>query len=292
MDFIETTDQEMNFKVLEFISRELLPYTCQLFTLNDNGTPTPFGSGVYTKLGESYFILTASHVAEYIRENSGKGKHLYVRSKVKDGYLNVVGSIRGSNLDIDTVDLAYIKVNESFLSQLNNNYRFLPISKFRARPKLYNVSNCCVVGYPEVNSWAEGRSLITGANSYLLEPCRKNVYDYYNFKPEENILLEVKGKGKSLSDGSVEKVSEKEFHGISGGGLWLLIFKGGANNIPLEIDFRLIGIMTEYRKGKYYCLVANHVDLLFSAITKYGGINFEIKLLPDSDPFAGHSFRA
>lgn len=239
-----TPDREINSTVLELINKDILRFTCQLFILNSD-QPEPYGSGVFAKLGDSYYILTASHVAEYIRDAK---RNLYVRAKVKDGYVNVVGSVKGTEMNIHGVDLAYIKVNESFLREIHDNFKFLPISKFRAHNKLVNLSQYCVVGFPEKNSWVQNRSLITGANAYILEPSRENVYKYYKLKPEVNYLLDIKGKGTDLAEGTVNRIYDGEFHGISGCGLWLLM--PHTNEGELKIDYRLIGIMTEFRKGE------------------------------------------
>jgi len=34
-----------------------------------------------------------------------------------------------------------------------------------------------------------------------------------------------------------------------------------------EIDYRLVGIMTEFKKGRYFCLIANKIHLFIEALT-------------------------
>ena len=91
----------------------------------------------------------------------------------------------------------------------------------------------------------------TGTSAYFMAPSKPKVYDYYKLKPENHISLEFKGKGKDVVTGDIKKI-RGDHHGLSGCGLWLIILN--KNGSGYDYDFRLIGIMTDFRRGKFdYC---------------------------------------
>ena len=63
------------------------------------------------------------------------------------------------------------------------------------------------------------------------------------------------------------------FHGLSGCGLWLMM----PNMSDNSYDYRLVGIMTDYRKGKYYCLIGNKIHLLIEALSFFENMKFRTK---------------
>ena len=86
-------------------------------------------------------------------------------------------------------------------------------------------------------------------------------------------ILDMKGKGTDISTGKPSKIDD-QFYGISGCGLWFLIFNNNPTTGELSLDYRLIGIMTEFRKGKYYCLIGNKIRLILNAMTAIDGLKF------------------
>lgn len=56
--------KETDKAVLEQINSKIFKHTIQLLKY-ENGRPTPFGSGIFAKIYDDYFIITASHVASF-----------------------------------------------------------------------------------------------------------------------------------------------------------------------------------------------------------------------------------
>lgn len=82
----------------------------------------------------------------------------------------------------------------------------------------------------------------------------------------------MEGKGTNLTDAEKTKINDK-FHGISGCGLWLIFtYKDGEEH---KVDYRLIGIMTEFRKGKFYCLIGNKIQLVVDALNSLEGLKIQ-----------------
>ena len=121
-----------------------------------------------------------------------------------------------------------------------------------------------------------------------MEPSKDEYYDHYCFDRKTTILLDVKGKGKDLIDPTKTNKIEptREFHGISGGGLWFLIIYNDEKG-ELAVDYKLIGIVTEYKTGRYLCMVANRADILLYKLRETE--NYKFREIPRyfSQPIEG-----
>lgn len=262
---IRIIDQKIN----EVCRTEIVRYTCQFFTKNTEGIK-PFGSGVFVKSEKKYFILTASHVAGHL-----KNGNLFIkayRANIADQAWITKIEKSGKFEKSNEIDMAIIPIDEEMLPSLSRHYSFLPISRLKKHDKLYDTSQYAVVGFPTVNVKRDKGFLETGISIYLASPSKEKVYEHYGFDPKYFYIFEVKGKGKDLVSGNKVKINS-EFHGISGCGLWLmLIYEEGGE---YKIDYRLIGIMTEVRKAKYYCLIGNKIQIIVDALIKYENINID-----------------
>lgn len=250
----------------ELIFQQLIPHTCQLFENIDGKGLQPFASSVLVNLGDSFYIFTASHVTEFLQT----GKQLFV--KTNTGYVSIVGEYNETILNkSDNVDLAFFRIDDVIVKDLINVYRFLPISKIRKHNKLLDAAQYCVVGFPEKNKRHEEGRLQTYASAFIVQPCNQKVYNYYGFKEDSSFILEIKGKGIDLKTGMVKKVKDN-FHGLSGCGLWLLLIEKKGD--IYSADYRLIGIMTEFRKDKFYCLIGNRVEIILQEIKDSGLVKY------------------
>lgn len=261
----EITDKEdiriFDQKINEICGTEIVRHTCQFFRKGEKGLE-PFGSGVFAKSEKKHFILTASHVAEYFEKD---GENLFIKVDHKN-FINVIGQIWMTEIEKSKeIDVAIIRIDEEMLPALSKPYFFLPISKFRKHDKMLDAPQYAVVGFPAVNVKRDNGHLETGATIYLTSPSKEKVYKYYDFDPKHFYILKMEGKGKDLDSGEKSKINDK-FHGISGCGLWLMFtYKENGEH---KVEYRLIGIMTEFRKGKYYCLIGNKIEIVVDALIK------------------------
>jgi len=257
-------------KVLDqLMGHEFLPHTCQIFERTTDAKMKPFGSGVMALLGGSYYILTASHVAEYLTDETP----LFIRRA--GGYISIIGDVRVTDLDKNNeIDLAYIKLSPELLPILEGGYRFLPLSKIRKHSNLFYATQYCVFGYPQDSTKEIDGKLESQAEGYFVEPSKERVYQHYKYDPTACFVLDFKGKGKDVRTGIDRKVTTQP-HGLSGCGLWLTL--PSYNGKDWTVDYRLIGIMTEFKNGKYFCLVGNRIELLINAIQEFEGLDFKTK---------------
>lgn len=252
------------------VENELIRFTIQFFYKSEEGL-RPFGSGVLAYIHKTHFIFTASHVADYVEK---EGKDLYIRVGRKD-YVNVLGMFRYTDMEMsEGVDLAYIKLDEQMIEPLSGPYKFLTIDKIRKHELRRGGLNYCVLGYPEGNIKFDTGRMETGASYFLTSSTNDNPYKYYKYDKDKYHILTMRGKGLDMETGAKKKVNT-HFHGISGCGLWYLEYRVDEQEETVHVDYRLIGILTEGRNGKYFCLIANRIHTLIEALIKIEGFKFK-----------------
>lgn len=145
--------------VKEIIDSSLLRHTIQFFYKTEQGL-RPFGSGDLALIHDTHFILTASHVADYLTTEQNQ---LYIRVDKKK-IINVIGEIKLTEINKSKgVDLAYIKIDKVMLPELERPYKFLTIDKISEHNQMLDGVNYCVLGFPEKNIKTENGILETGA---------------------------------------------------------------------------------------------------------------------------------
>lgn len=257
-----TYTDETDKMVSDLITNRILRHTLQFFVKGKKRLE-PFGSGVFAKIHNDYFILTASHVADFFEQNPGKDLMIRVNKK---SFINVLGDIKYTDMDKSKgIDLAYIKVDKQMIEPLSKPYIPIEIDKFRAHHNLFYAMNYCVLGYPETNITKETEPFDTGASFYLTSASKDNRYNKYKYSKKEYIIVDMEGKGTDIKTNETSKI-DTHLYGISGCGLWLLLFYKNPKTGNDEIDYRLVGIMTEFKKSKYFCLVANKIHLIIDAL--------------------------
>lgn len=265
-------DQQIHQELQKLILNEIGPYTCHLLKQGQGEDMKPFASGVMAELGGSCYILTASHVIE---DWSDQNK-LFL--EVRNGnYISVVGKGVGTGIGKDTIDVAYIKLKPELSSLLKGWYKFLPIFRFLKHNKLLLEANYCVYGFPvSLSRKADGKLKSLGA-AYYLKPLPDEVFEHYGFDFLAHYVLEFKGKAINIKTGIEEKI-KIEHNGLSGGGLWYATvdFDGG----KFISEAKLIGIMTEFRKAKYECLIANRIEIVLASLHQNEGLQFKKKGRP------------
>ncbi len=266
------SNEETDRLVVELVDNYLLRHTIQFFYKTDAGL-RPFGSGVLALIHDTHFILTASHVVDYLKKDDNQ---LYIRVD-KKGYINVLGDIKYTDIDKSKgVDLAYIKLDPQMIPHLIKPYKFLTINKFARHSKMLDGMNYCVIGFPEKNIKFENGSMETGASFYLTSATNENPYNHYKLSKEDYFIVDMKGKGTDVESGK-PTIINTHFYGISGCGLWYLIFNLDPNTNKYSLDYRLIGIMTQFKKAKYFCLIANKIHLILEAFKVIEGFKFREK---------------
>ena len=254
--------EETDRMVSDLITNRILRHTLQFFVRGEKRLK-PFGSGVFAKIHNDYFILTASHIADFFEKNPDEDLQIRVGEKL---FINVLGDIKYTDIEkSEGVDMAYIKLDKQLIEPLAKPYKPLEIDKVRNHHNLFYAMNYCVLGYPEKNITKEKETFNTGASYFLTSASKDNRYQNYKYDKKDYIIVDMAGKGIDIETNEETKVDTR-FYGISGCGLWLLLFYKNPITGKDEVDYRLVGIMTEFKKSKYFCLIANKIILLIEAL--------------------------
>ena len=261
----------------EVITKNILRHTIQFFN-EVKGKLKPFGSGVFAKIYDDYFIITASHVADFFEKHPNEDLRIRVG---KTRYINVLGDIQYTEIEkSEGADLAYIKLDKQMIEPLLKPYIPISIDKIRNHNNLLYAMNYCVLGFPAINVSKVGEPFDTGASFYLTSPTNDKPYEYHKYNKRDYIVLNMEGKGTDIKTNNKTKINT-EFYGISGCGLWLLLYTTNAVTGKTEIDYRLVGIMTEFRKGKYFCVVANKIYLIIEAFKVIERYKFKERIIKE-----------
>lgn len=254
-------------------SEKLIHHTCQFF-IEKSGGLKPFASGVFVIIHNTHFIFTASHVVEEMTDND---TDLFIQIGENE-YVNVVGEIKQTYLNNSKgIDLAYIKLNEQIIPKLASNYNFLTLDKIRKHNRLLEGSaNYCVIGFPENSFEYDNDIFVPAAQVYITFPTNDNPYEYYKLSKNDWVVVQMTGKCQDVLTKKKYSI-DTQFYGLSGCGLWLMLPKVNEGTC----DYRLIGIMTDYKKGKYFCLIGNKIHLLLEALVVFE--NMKIKTLKQED---------
>lgn len=258
-------DHLINQELGKLLEQDIGPYTCQFLKLKSGKDLIPFASGVLAELGGSHYILTASHVIE----DWSNDNKLFI--EIEDGgHISVVGKGCGTEMEKEEkIDVAYIKLKDAIVPILRRWYRFLPIERFLHHEKLLDEANYCSYGFPVANPKNEkGKTIGAG---YFVRPNQDKVFEHYGFDALSHYVLEMQGKPINIKTGQPEKL-KVEHYGLSGGGLWYTTIELDDQDIFVS-EAHLIGIMTEFRKAKYYSLIANRIETLLAMIHQNEGFD-------------------
>jgi len=263
----EYIDSLINEELSKLIQGDIGLSTCQFFKEDGKGGVTPFASGVMVELGPSSYILTASHVIE----DWSNASKLFI--PLADDYISIAGHAYGTEMDKQNrFDIAYIKLTAQLATVLRYSYRFIPAHQMLHHDKSLLEANYCVFGYPVINNKQVDGKTKTFGSAYFLGLSQDKVFNYYGLDPLRHYAFEFQRKARSIKDGQAEKI-KTEHYGLSGCGVWYtdIEFKGN----KFRSSAHLIGIMMEFRKGKYECLIGNRLEIILALIQENEGIKIK-----------------
>ncbi len=263
----ELLDQLINQELNSLVNGDIGLSTCQFFKPKDNRTTVPFASGVMVELDNSAYILTASHVIEDWSNDS----KLFI--PFEDTYISVIGHAHGIESDkLHHLDVGYIKLAPKIVPLLNQFYRFIPLKQMMHDDKSLLEANYCIFGYPVVNQKKVGDEMKTYGSAYFTKPVKDKVFDYYGLNAYSHYVFEFKGKAINTINNQQEKI-KTEHYGLSGCGVWYIDIQ--LKKKKLCSSAHLIGIMTEFRKGKYECLIGNRLEVVLASIAEHEGVKLK-----------------
>lgn len=253
--------------IVNQVHNKIIQHTIQLWILKE-GKIKPYGTGVFFSIKGIYFIFSAGHVLKYLEEN--EDEHLFI--KIGTQFTNILGNISFLLHEESKLDFGYIMLDKQMENCLNEYYKSLKITDTSDLNTQMQVMNFGVLGYSEIDFLDKENPLSTFPTFYLTDLAKDNIYEHYRFDKNHFIITNFKGKGRYLNNGMSDTIIKmpSHFHGISGGGLWYFKIEPSG-----EVSYKLIGLMTEYRKSKFYCLISIKIGFILGLIHEKE--NIEIK---------------
>jgi hypothetical protein len=257
----------INEELSKLITHKIGPFTCQFLKYDTEKGLMPFASGIMVELNGSHFILTASHVIE----DWSDANKLFI--EIENGHISVVGKASGTETETgERIDVAYIKLKDELIPILRKWYKFLTAEQLLHHNKIFDEGNYCAYGFPVINFKIKSEIAKSVGSAYFMRPTTDKVFEFYKLSPLSHYILEFHGKPINIKTNQVEKI-KTEHYGLSGGGLWYTKMNFVHNRIISKAQ--LIGIMIEFRKGKYECLIANRVEIILALIEQNEGIKIK-----------------
>lgn len=264
-DDINDQLQALLNKRLIATTQHLKHYAILLYTF-DGQFYRPKGTGVFLSYKAMNFILTATHV---INDYSP----LY--TNISQGIVPVreFRNLRGV-LDMSknkNVDFGWITLTVNFARELAEHSAFVTIedianhdpSKYDLKIPPYvffgfSASRNTIVEDPK----AKIKFDLTAINVDKIR--NKNaVFEYLGLDPFANLAFALLGKSQELITGKT-KFKLPELNGMSGSGIWWLFYN--PNEKELKLSYKLIGIFSDYRNGKYHCAIGSKINIVLENI--------------------------
>ena len=243
--------------IIKDVTRDIASHTVQLFTLSGlYDRPIPYATGILLRTKNKYYILSAGHIANDLRDN----KILIIDSDTYnfiEGEAELIDPQKSAANDI--IDLVCISPSKSLISNLQSQYRFLDYQNVLLGHEVINEQRYLIFGFPSsysrINPMTKG--IKPRAFSFLTKPINSGLYEKMDYSKRFNYLLHYSRKStfRYTEEGTL---TGPKPYGLSGSGLWFLpeynIEKGET------VPHSLVGIMTEFN-NKYNALIGTKIGI-------------------------------
>jgi hypothetical protein len=247
-------------------ARKMARHTCRLFIKDEKGKPAPKGSGILFMVKGVHFLLTASHITQ----NWSDDNHIYIKTG-NNNFIALVGGLRETDFYKGKhVDLSYVKIAESIVSELQKSYVFLPYSKISENKDLTKNVIYSIIGYPEITKEGTEEDFTSEAQAYFLQPCSQTMYGMHNLDPETYYLLKIKSNEKDSVMENTKIIAA--LSKVNGSGLWLMTSEG---SMEVSVDYKLIGIITKFGDSAHSTFIAMRLCLIIDMIRKLEKIEMQ-----------------
>ncbi len=259
----------MQFLVEEYIKLQISDLntikraTCQFVV--DEFDYKSVGSGVFIKIKNSHFLVSAAHVMDKLGEIAvpiSNGKFL-----LKPGGNSIINNFGGSREE-DKLDIAILKLDEKSVEELSESYAFIDECDILLNHKFVNLPIYTFFGYPSSlsNTTFCKKKFQVYSFFHFSTPGEKSLYERFGLNDYQNVIASY-DKKKSYSQKSKLFSNGPDLYGISGCGLWM---SDPINIYKKQSNPKLVAIMTDWLLKDKRFVVGTRVDLITEAIrTKF-----------------------
>ncbi len=241
-------DNKMRIRAAAVISSS----TCIILDSESNETKF-VGSGVFVKVTDSYFLLTAKHVVKDYFENLS-----IPISNTKISFIRGDLIVNLKEEPGDKIDFAFWKLEASFVEDIKQKYEFITEQELGINHQSDSHPTYHAIGYPatkvKYNRIAdEDRYQIFSYNTVLSD---EELYQDFKCNTTNNLIINFDKKNSFNSYNGNKTVPVNPF-GMSGGGLWHIPLQPFNNG---KIIKSLVGILTEWPIQNRKHMIATRID--------------------------------
>ena len=226
----------------------------------------PKGTGIFLHYKEFLFILTATHVIndrEPLFTNIGD-KIVPVR---EFRHLRGVSDLQANR----TIDIGWITLTVDFARELAQHRAHLTMDDLiDHNPHDYDLSMPMYMftGFPaSMNMKVESpdTKISFDFTAIHVAPIRNSeaVFNYLHLDRFANMAFTLSGKAPEIIR-NIPKFRLPELNGMSGSAIWWLFYN--PKEEELEFNYKVIGLFSDYRNGKYHCAVGSRISIVMENI--------------------------
>lgn len=251
-------------------ARTIYPSTCHFLKIDDRDNPKPHASGVFAKIENNYFLLTAAHVIDDCEEN------IYIGIKQEEPLLRLGGewtkNIPETTREKDKIDAAVLKLDDETIKKIGGAYQFIDINSIEINHSAKEMPMYLSLGFPatmsKFNSYKN--KMVSKPFQYITMCAKEEVYAKLECDTIINIVVYY-DKNNVVDYSSGEKKNGPDPFGISGSGLWYVpetevLKTSGVNK-------KLVAIMTEWPSENRNYWIGTRIDVFTEIIRNKYNIN-------------------
>lgn len=236
---------------------------CPIFRENKEGKPEQYGSGVFVRIAQEHFMLSAAHVFDDFKERVilVPGRESLV--EIHGPYLTTPLPASGSRKD-DHFDMGYFHLDTDQREDLDRSLLFLDERDCAPMDVTSDGDAYTLIGYQSELSEITNTKAQTEISRISCSGVQDHRYQKLGIDPMTHILLQYRMK-KGMSYKGMIQGKRHDFRGMSGGGVfaWSKDFPD-----PKAIaQPQLVGIITEY-SDYHNVFIATRLHHVLSAMHK------------------------
>lgn len=262
MDYAFDVESQTIASLANLMARNILP----LFAEVSNGKPKLIGSGFLISSSTDYYLVSAAHVFDEMRDGNELFFFIEPNTKRKlSGSLRLTETPEGKVRKHDRLDIGVLKLEGTGLPPYPKVDKYpLEISALRANVLPRESKQYLIVGYPETKSRANPierkvTSKIYGFRSVSV-PLEK--YAVLGVNDQSHIVLSFDVKHTVGSNKQICAFPEPA--GMSGSPVWLLYDENGSND---QNQTPVVGIAIEHHKS-CHAIVATDIGVALRLINE------------------------
>ena len=237
--------------------------TCHFLKIDERDNPKPHASGIFVKIENNFFLLTAGHVIDnceeklYIGINQGKLLHKLGGEWIK----NIPETTRKE----DKIDVAILKLDNETIEKIGDTYQFVDLNSIEINHSARKLPVYLSLGFPATMSKFNTykNELVSKPFLYITMSGDDNAFKKLGCNPNINFIVNYDKKNVIDYTSGIKK-NGPDPYGISGSGLWYIPETEVLKNS--NVNKKLVAIMTEWPINNRKYWIGTRIDVFTEMI--------------------------